>query len=122
MLDDLHDTAARLLPQGAALRRLARQAMEEAEGLHGRAVEQSRETFNRAYEGHFLVLMAAFDASAKRTAQAVEAALAAAEGRTSALEAGAVDAAPIDMARRTVLLELRDTLRRLGECVPSSKD
>jgi len=112
LLDDLHDAAAHLLPRGAALRRLARKALEEGEVLYGRTVERSREAFSRAFDGHFVGLVAAFDESAKQVARTVEAVLSAAEERASALDEGTASAAPLDVARRAALLELRETLRR----------
>jgi hypothetical protein len=78
LLEDLADAAARLLPRGIALRRLARQAREDADARYGIAVEQSRETFRRAYEEHFQGVLAAFQDAARGTARSIEAALAAA--------------------------------------------
>jgi len=113
LLDDLEDAAAWFLPRGAALRRLAAEARSESEARYGRAVEQSRDGFSRAYEEHFRGLLAAFDAAARQTAGSVEAALSAAEERARALEAGTAEAAPSHLARRSALLELWATLCRM---------
>ncbi len=115
LLDDLQDAAARLLPRGAALRRLAALAREEAETRHGQAVEQSRDTFSRAYEEHFRGLLAAFDAGWKRTAATVEQGLAAAEERARRLEAGREGVETADVARGAELQELAAALRRIAE-------
>jgi hypothetical protein len=122
LLDDLQDAAARLLPRSAALRRLADQAREEAEARYGQAVEQSRETFSRAYEEHFRGLLAAFGEAWRRTAATIEAALAAAEDRARALETGRHDAAPFDTARSSRLQELRESLRQIGEGAQTRAD
>jgi GTP-binding protein EngB required for normal cell division len=121
LLDGLEDAAAWLLPSGAVFRRLAVQACEEAEARYGRAVEQSRETFTRAYEDHFRSLLAGFEAAETQTGQAVEAALATAEERARTLEAGRVGVAPLDMARRSALHQVRDALRRIEEGTVASQ-
>jgi len=113
LLEDLEDAAAWLLPRGAALRRLAGQAREEGDARYGRAVEQSRETFSRAYEDHFRGVLEAFDVGTKETARAIEAALAAAEEQARAVETGRRDATPVDVARRSALRELAATLRQI---------
>ena len=113
MLDDLADAAARLLPRGAALRRLAAQAREEADAQYGRVVEQSRETFVRAYEEHFQGQLAGFEAGASRTAAALEAALAAAEARARAAEDEGQRPSDGDEARLAALRRLRDELRHV---------
>jgi hypothetical protein len=113
MLDELEDAAARLLPTGAALRRLAAQAREEADTGYGQVVEQSRETFSRAYEEHFASVLAAYDEMSKETALGVESALAAAEERARSLAADRRASARADELRRAELTNLRDSLRRI---------
>jgi hypothetical protein len=113
LLDDLEDAAARLLPRAAALRRLAAQAREEADGGYGQAVEQSREAFSRAYEGHFDAVLTAYDQASKQTALAVETALAAAEERARSLDTDRRASAQADELRRAALAGLRDALRRI---------
>jgi hypothetical protein len=113
LLDDLEDAAARLLPRGAALRRLAAQARNEADGGYGQAVEQSRGTFSQAYEEHFREVLTAHDQASKQTAVAVETALTAAEERARSLDADRRASAHADEIRRSTLAELRDFLRRL---------
>jgi hypothetical protein len=113
MLDELEDAAARLLPRGAALRRLAAQAREEADAGYGQVVEQSRETFSRAYEEHFASVLAGYDEMSKETAIGVENALAAAEERARSLEVDRRASAHADKLLRTELTALRELLRRL---------
>jgi hypothetical protein len=113
MLDELEDAAARLLPTGAALRRLAAQAREEADTGYGQVVEQSRETFSRAYEEHFASVLAGYDETSKETALGVETALAAAEERARSLDADRRASARADELRRAELTNLRDSLRRI---------
>ena len=110
MLDELQDAAARLLPRGVALRRLAAQAREEADARYGRAVEQSRETFGRAYEEHFRGVLESFDEASKQAARVIAAALTAAEARATALETGSQAVAPLDVARARALQQLRGSL------------
>jgi Dynamin family len=113
MLDELEDAAARLLPRGAALRRLAAQAREEADAGYGQVVEQSRETFSRAYEEHFASVLAGYDEMSKQTALGVESALAAAEERARSLEVDRRASAHADELRRAELTVLRESLRRI---------
>jgi Dynamin family len=110
LLDDFEDAAAWLLPRGAALRRLAARAREEAEGRYGGVVERSRDVFGRAYEGHFQSVLGAFIESSQQTARAIETALAVGEGRSRNLEARRASHSPAD-GRRSALRDLR---RRLG--------
>jgi GTP-binding protein EngB required for normal cell division len=117
LLDDLEDAVARLLPRRLALRRLAAQAREEAEALYGQAVEQSRDTFRRAYEEHFGEVLSGYDRVARQTALAVEATLTEAERRARSLEERRV-AAEGDQRTRIALVELRDSLRRIGSAGP----
>jgi hypothetical protein len=119
LLDDLADAAARLLPRRAARARLAARAREEADARYGRAAEQSRETFRRAYDEHFRGLLGTFQEGATRTAHAVEAALGVAEARARDLEQGRGDAATPEGGRRAALSELRERLRELE--APGSK-
>ena len=113
LLDDLEGAAARLLPKGAALRRLAAEAREEAEGRYGRAVEQSRDAFYRAYEEHFGALLAAYAQASEQAAVAVESALAVAEEQARSLDADRRANARADEQRRVELAHLRDSLKRL---------
>jgi GTP-binding protein EngB required for normal cell division len=114
LLDDLEDAAARLLPRGVALQRLAAQAREEADGGYGQAVEQSREGFSRAYEGHFAAVLTAYHQASKQTALAVETALAVAEERARSLDTDRRASARADELRRAALADLRDALKRIG--------
>jgi GTP-binding protein EngB required for normal cell division len=114
LLDDLEDAVARLLPRRLALRRLAAQAREEAEALYGQAVEQSRDTFRRAYEEHFGRVLSGYDRVARQTALAVEAVLAEAERRARAPAEGGAMGAQADRLRRVSLVELLGSLRRIG--------
>jgi hypothetical protein len=120
LLDDLADAAARLLPRGAALRRLAAQAREEADSQYGAAVEQARETFVRAYEEHLRGLLARFEDSAAGTALAVEAALTAAECRAQSTEAERARFSDQAASRRSALAELRERLRRIEDGSPAT--
>jgi GTP-binding protein EngB required for normal cell division len=113
MLDQLEDAAARLLTKGAALRRLAAQALEEADAGYGQVVEQSRETSSRAYEEHFASVLAGYDETSKQTALGVENALAAAEERARSLEAERREGAHADELRRAELAVLRESLKRI---------
>jgi hypothetical protein len=115
MLDELEDAAARLLPRGAALRRLAAQAREEVDAGYGQVVEQSRETFSRAYEEHFASVLAGYDETSKQTALGVENALATAEERAGSLEADRRASAHADELRRAELTALRESLRRIED-------
>jgi hypothetical protein len=112
LLDDLAAAAARLLPRHARHRRIAARALEEADARYGRAVEQSREAFRRAYDDHFRGVLGAFQGGAKQTAHAVETVLAAAELRARSLEGERADATR-DAARRSALREAGERLRRL---------
>ena len=118
LLDGLEDAVARLLPRGAALRRLAAQAREEAQVRYGQAVEQSRETFARAYEEHFAAVLASYEQATKQTARAVETALATAEGRARSLEAGRDAGPPVDEVKRVSLVDLCAALRRIESAGP----
>ncbi len=113
LLDGLLDAAARLLPRGAALRRLAAQARDEAEACYGQAVEQSRETFSRAYEEHFGAALAAYDECARQTASAVDKALEAAQHRAQALEASRLAGGEAEELHRAELRELLALLRAI---------
>jgi GTP-binding protein EngB required for normal cell division len=115
MLEDLEDAVAALLPRRPALRRLAAQAVEEADGRYGRAVEQTRESFLRAYEADFRSLIGAFEEVARETASGVEAALRAAEARVGEIERRSRDAGPTEEARRRTLQELQGALRQIDE-------
>jgi len=110
LLDDLEDAAAWLLPRAAALRRLAALARDEAEARYGRAVERSREAFTRVYDDHFRDVMASFEACARRTAEGIEAALAAAEARAKGAEAGGQATASQAQSTQAGLRELRREL------------
>jgi GTP-binding protein EngB required for normal cell division len=113
LIEDLEDAAARLLPRGAAMRRLGAQARDEADTGYGQAVEQSRESFSRAYEEHFGAVLTAYDRAAEQTARAVETALAAAEERACSLDADRRASAQADELKRAALAGLRDSLRRI---------
>jgi hypothetical protein len=117
LLDGLLEAVARLLPRRAALGRMA---AEEAEARQGRAVEQSREAFRRAYEEHFRAAVAAHAETARRTARAVEAALESARARQLALEAGRQASVPAEEARLAELRELGARLRRIEAEGPAS--
>jgi Dynamin family len=117
LLDGLADTVARLLPRRAALGRLTARAREEADTRYGRAVEQSRETFRRAYDEHFRGRLGALREAARQTARALEAALAAAEARAGDLEQGRAAAGAPEAARRAALREARERLRPLERAV-----
>lgn len=119
LLDDLTDAAARLLPPRARRRRLAARALEEADARYGRAAEQSRESFRRAYDEHFREVLSAFHGRADETARAVEAALAEAELRARSLEGARATSAARDATRRSALREVGARLRRLEAVVAS---
>jgi DNA-binding SARP family transcriptional activator len=121
LLDGLQDAAARLLPRGAALRRLAAQARDEAEVRYGQAVEQSRESFRRVYDEHFRTVLSAYEEALAQAARAVESALQAAEERAQAIESGRQASAPLDERRRDELRELLALLRRIEVSDPRSE-
>ncbi len=97
MLEDLEDAVAALLPRRMALRRLATKALSEADDRYGQAVEQTRESFARAYEADFRSLLVLFERAAADTAAAVETALHVAELRMREVEAGS--AGPAEESR-----------------------
>jgi hypothetical protein len=113
MLEDLEDAVAAFLPRGIALRRLAARALSEADDRYGQAVEQTRESFVRAYETDFRSLLALFEKASAETAAAVEAALRAAEARMRGGEPGSAGLAEAPTARREALLSLLSTLREI---------
>jgi hypothetical protein len=114
MLDDVADAAARLLPRGAAMRRLAAHAYDEARCRYGSAVESSRDAFRREYEPHFRRLLRSFEECARETARAIEIALAAAESRARAVERGEAGNRDED-ERRDALRVLAERLRRIRD-------
>ena len=119
LLDDLLDAAARLLPRGAARRRLAARAGDEADARYGQAVEQSREAFRRAYEEHFRTVLGSFGESSTQAARAVAAALEAAEKSAHGLDAERRVDGPAEQSRRAELRALRARLRQIeGEAPP----
>jgi hypothetical protein len=113
MLEDLEDAVAAFLPRGMALGRLAARALSEADDRYGQAVEQTRESFVRAYETDFRSLLALFEKASAETAAAVEAALRAAEARMRGGEPGSAGLAEAPTARREALLSLLSTLREI---------
>ena len=113
MLEDLEDAVAAFLPRRMALRRLAARALSEADDRYGQAVEQSRESFLRAYEGDFRSLLVLFEKAAAETAAGVEAALRAAEARIADAKAGTAGVAETHTARRHALESLLSTLREI---------
>jgi hypothetical protein len=114
MLDDVADAAARLLPRGAAMRRLAARAHDEAECRYGSAVESSRDALSREYEPHFRRLLRSFEECARETARAIEIALSAAESRARAVERGEAGNRDED-ERRDALRVLAERLRRIRD-------
>ena len=116
-LEDLEDAVSALLPRRLALRRLVARAVDEADGRYGRAVEQSRKSFMRAYEADFRGLIAQFSAAARQTASAVETALRAAEARIAAVEHGLRSEVNPLARRRVSLVELKRSLQVLEERV-----
>jgi GTP-binding protein EngB required for normal cell division len=114
MLEDLEDAAAALLPQGMALRRLARRALAEADDRYGQAVEQTRDSFSRAYEADFGLLLELFKKAAGETAAAIEAALHVAESRAREAQVSAAESAAADSDRQTELRSLRAVLHEIG--------
>ena len=113
MLEGLEDAAAVFLPRRVALRRLAAQALDEADDRYGRAVEQTRESFWRAYDADFRSLMGSFEGVARETASAVETALRSAQARVGEIDRQAQGAGRTQEVRRRTLQELHGALRRI---------
>jgi hypothetical protein len=120
MLDDLEDAVTALLPRRLALRRLAAKAVEDADGRYGGAVEQTRESFARAYEADFRTLIGAFEGVARETVSAVETALRAAQARVCDPDRQAQGAGRTEEARRSALQELQGGLDTLMAQVGTS--
>jgi predicted ribosome quality control (RQC) complex YloA/Tae2 family protein len=115
MLEAFEDAVAALLPRRMALRRLAAQAVDVADGRYGRAVEQTRDSFLRAYDADFRSLTRRFDEVARETASAVDAALRAAQARVGEIDRQAQGAGRSEEARRRTLQELQGALRQIEE-------
>jgi hypothetical protein len=113
MLEDLEDAFASFLPRQMALRRLAARELAEADDRQGRAVEQTRDHFTRAYEADFRSLIGRFQKAGAETASAIAAALQAAQSRVEQSDAGASSATAEDV-RREALGELLTAVRGIG--------
>jgi GTP-binding protein EngB required for normal cell division len=115
MLEGVEDAVAAFLPRRLALRRLAAQAVEEADGRYGRAVEQTRGSFLRAYEADFRTLVGAFEEVAGETASGVEAALRAAQAKVGEIDRLSQGTGQPEEARRRTLQRLQGALRQVEE-------
>jgi GTP-binding protein EngB required for normal cell division len=111
----LEDAVAALLPRGMAPRRLAQRALSEADDRYGQAVEQTRESFARAYEADFRSLLEFFERAAAETAAAVETALRNAEAMMREVEAGSAGPAQAEPARQTALRSLYASLHEIEQ-------